>query len=510
MTVQPPPGSVVPSAPLERAAELAVLEEVVAHAVDGTGGLVVVEGPAGIGKSRLLCEMVASAEFLWARTLRARGMELERSFAFGAALQLFEPPVALLTPDERALLLRGAAALAAPLLAPDKAAQLPGPAHEFSVIHGLYWLAANLAEQRPLLVVVDDAHWLDEPSLQVCAYLARRITELPIALVVAMRPGEPGKTGELLRAIAATPHARTLRPAPLSDTGVRALATSALGRDPDARFVTACRELTGGNPYLLCELLGAAGAEGMRATAADAEQLARLAPEGVLRTVAGRLAALPEAAGRLARAVAVLGDDANLRHAAALASVPLPEAMEAAERLSAADVLVPGEPLAFSHPLTAAAVDSGLADAARARLHLEAADLLRADGAPHERIAAHLLPAPPTGSAWVVETLRRAAKRSLALGAPAIAVSELRRALAEPPAPEVRRELLMELGRAEARAGEGSATDRLAEAARLATEPADRAQTLRDLGRARLHLGDHQGAQAAYAEARAALGTGDL
>src|SRR3954453_15069312 len=131
MSVQRPPGSVIAAAPLERAAELAALEHVVAGAVEGTGGLVVVEGPAGIGKSRLLAEMIASAEFLGARTLRARGMELERSFAFGAALQLFEPAVMALTPDERAILLRGAAALATPLLAPEKAAQLPGPTHEF-------------------------------------------------------------------------------------------------------------------------------------------------------------------------------------------------------------------------------------------------------------------------------------------------------------------------------------------------------------------------------------------
>lgn len=510
MPTQRPPGSVTTSAPLERAAELSALESVVAGAVEGTGGLVVVEGPAGIGKSRLIAEMAASAEFLGARTLRARGTELERSFAFGGALQLFEPAVASLTPEHRSMILRGAAALADPLLRPEKAGQLPGPTHEFSVIHGLYWLAANLAEDRPLLLVVDDAHWLDEPSLQVCGYLARRIAELPIALVIAMRPSEPPPAGELLDAICALPHAVVLRPAPLSPDGVRSLTAAVVGREPDARFVATCEELTGGNPYLLTELLGAAAGDGLQATAEDAERLTQLAPEGVLRAVATRLAALPDVATSLARAAAVLGDDANLRHAAALAGIELDTALEVADRLSAADVLRPGEPLVFCHPLIAAAVGSALPARARGQLHLRAAELLREDGAAVERIATHLLAAPATGSAWVVDALRRAAERALAFGAPAIAVAALRRALAEPPQAGDRRELLMELGRAEARAGEPTAPDRLAEAARLADEPAARAQTLRELGRARLHLGDHQGAQNAYAEARAAIGGDDL
>ncbi|HWT92270.1 MAG TPA: AAA family ATPase, partial [Solirubrobacteraceae bacterium] len=80
--------------PLERSGELETLESVVAGAVEGTGGVVVVEGPPGIGKSRLLRAAAESAEFLGARSLRARATELERSYPFGVALQLFEPPVA--------------------------------------------------------------------------------------------------------------------------------------------------------------------------------------------------------------------------------------------------------------------------------------------------------------------------------------------------------------------------------------------------------------------------------
>ena len=168
--------------PLERAGEIAALAALAAGTDAGVGSLVVVEGPGGIGKSVLLDEAVAAAEEEGLWVLRARALELESSFAFGIALQLFEPALAALDPEEREQLLGGSAGLAAPLLAPGTA-PLPSQPHDFSVIHGVYWLAANLAERRPLALLVDDAHWADEPSLRLCSYLAQRVDELPIALV---------------------------------------------------------------------------------------------------------------------------------------------------------------------------------------------------------------------------------------------------------------------------------------------------------------------------------------
>jgi DNA-binding CsgD family transcriptional regulator len=491
--------------PLERSGELEILEAVVAGAVEGAGALVVVEGAAGIGKSRLLEETAASAAFLGARPLRARALELERSFAFGVALQLLGPAVAELDERERDRVLRGAAAPATPLVAPDRAAPLPDQPHDLALVHGLYWLAVNLAERQPLLLVVDDAHLADEPSLRLCASLAERIDELPIALVVAARPQEPGPAGELLAGLAEHRLAQTLRPAPLTSAAIETLIAHTLGREPDGRFVAACERLTGGNPYLLDALLAAAASEGLRATATDAGELSRLAPQGVLRTVAQRMGALPPEAAGLARAVSVLGDDAHLRHAAALAGISSEQATRAVDRLAAADVLGPGEPLAFRHPLTAAAIDADLPASARAAGHLRAAELLRADGAPPERLAVHLVLASATGLRWVVDALRAAARRSLALGVPSVAVTQLRRALAEPPTEDDLAGVLLELGRAEAIVGDASASERLEAAADLLESPVNRAQTLRELARTRVTIADHAGAREAYARALAAI-----
>jgi predicted ATPase len=180
--------------PLERDAELGALGEAVAAAASGSGELVVVEAPAGLGKSRLLDETAVRAAAAGLDVLSARATELERSFPFGVALQLFRPALARLGERERAGVLAGAARLAAPLFGEaGRAANGHRPAPrgrsaergDFSVMHGLYWLASNLADRAPLALLVDDAHWADEPSLRLFVYLAQRIDELPVALVLA-------------------------------------------------------------------------------------------------------------------------------------------------------------------------------------------------------------------------------------------------------------------------------------------------------------------------------------
>jgi len=155
---------------LERERELAVFDELLGG--NGVGScLVLIEGPAGIGKSRLVDELVGRARQNGVRVLAAHGAHLERDFPYGVVRQLFEPALA----EDRERLLAGAAASAAPIF---QTFASPGPVAgdgSFAALHGLYWLAANIAEDGPLLLVVDDVHWCDAPSLRYLAYVARRL-----------------------------------------------------------------------------------------------------------------------------------------------------------------------------------------------------------------------------------------------------------------------------------------------------------------------------------------------
>src|SRR5436190_2436742 len=140
---------------LERDADVAVLRALLDAARDGNGKIAAIEGSAGIGKTRLLAEARAIAAGMGVRVLAARGGELEREFAFGLVRQLFEPLLAGAGEEERAELFAGAAGLAAPLFGDSALAEAPAGAEvSFAVLHGLYWLAANVAYARPSLLLV--------------------------------------------------------------------------------------------------------------------------------------------------------------------------------------------------------------------------------------------------------------------------------------------------------------------------------------------------------------------
>ena len=160
--------------------------------------------------------------------------------------QLFERALLNASAERRAELLAGAAALAAPAIGFDgDAAPVDAP---FSVLHGIYWLTANLACEAPVLLAVDDAHWADVASLRALAYLAGRLDGLPVTIVATVRTGEPRSDGRLLDELAVAAH-DVLRPAPLSPAGIAAL----LRTPPESDLVAAAERATGGNPFLLEE-----------------------------------------------------------------------------------------------------------------------------------------------------------------------------------------------------------------------------------------------------------------
>ena len=188
---------------LERDAALARIDQRLRDAIAGAGSLLLLEGPAGIGKTRLVAAAARHGRELGLTTLSARGSELERDFAYGLVRQLFEAPLVAASPPERAELLAGAAGHAATLFGvaarDDIAGALLDPS--FAILHGLYWLCANLARRCPLLLCLDDVHWADQASLRFLHYLGQRLEELPVAVVAAARPVSPADGSPLLAAI---------------------------------------------------------------------------------------------------------------------------------------------------------------------------------------------------------------------------------------------------------------------------------------------------------------------
>lgn len=468
----------------ERQGELGRLDAALERAAGGTGTLAVVEGPAGIGKTRLLRELRDRASAAGAAVLTARGTDYEQDFAFGVVRQLLERR--MLEDADREPLLRGAAGLAArPLGLPGATAAdaptLDSPDPAYGALHGLYWLIANLAAAGPLVLVVDDAHWADLPSLRFVSYLARRLEDLPVLLAVGARVGgvRSGEEGEMVDTMAAQPEAVVVRPATLSVDAVAALATDAFaGTPPEPEFAAACHAATGGVPFFVTELLRALAADGVAPIAAECDRVRAIGPPAVTRSVLLRIGALPAPADALVAAIAVLGTEATLTRAAELAGLAPQPAARAADALAGAHLLSADGPLDFAHPIIAHTVESELRPGERARLHAAAARMLRDVGADASRIAHLLTAAEPAGEAWRVDVLRRAAKAAVAGGGSQIAVRLLRRALAEPPAPDERAAVLEDLGTAELRAGDHAAIEHLRAAADAAPQDIGRAGLL--------------------------------
>jgi len=468
--------------------------------------VLLLEGAGGIGKTLLLAHAVQRAQSGAMTVLRARGGELERQFPFGIALQLFEPYLSAASPRERKRVLAGAAAHAAPLLSGDVAGRDAG-AVEFPLLHGLHWVAANIAERRPLLIAVDDAHSADDASLRALLFLAQRIEDLPLALVLTARPrpAAGAGSGDALSALATHPLAQCLELLPLSE---QAIATIVRRRLPDAddAFCATCARVTSGNPFFLRELLAELTAPGAEQPvgARPQQQIEALGPLTIARAVDARIRRLSPGAPALAHAVAVLGDGVPLTQAAAIAGLDAAGAATAADELAGADVLRPAPEVGFVHPIVRQAVYLEIPAAERGRLHLAAAELLRsgtgAGADADERAAAHLLETLPVGASWVVACLHAAARRALAGGAPDTAASYLLRALDESPPQAERADLLVDLGRAEALAGLPSAVERLRTAVALLEHPAARAHALAQLGQALYTAGDNAAAASAFDE----------
>jgi DNA-binding CsgD family transcriptional regulator len=451
---------------LERERELRIIDEKLEAASSGHGGLVLLEGPAGIGKSALIAR---ARELALERNLAvaaARGSELERADAFGVVRQLFEPRLRAMGGDARGRLLDGAAALAAPVVLPETAA-VAADGSSFGTLHGLYWLVAGLAADRPQLLVVDDAHWADEASLRFLHFLANRVDESPVLLLAAQR-----SESDVLRA------APTAVMVTLGALSVEATATALAGGGDDGvapAFATAFHEVTRGNPLLVRRLADGLHERGVPFSAEGAREIARIGPDIVAGPVGAAMARLGTAAVALARAVAILGDEAPLAVAGPLAALSTAAAAAAADQLVRAGILQDGRPLRFQHALVRDAVLASLTAGERVVAHGAAARVLARHGAPARAVAMHLLHTDPSGDSGVAATLAAEGRRALAAGAPSEARDLLARALEEPPAAADRHALLLTLAHACSHLGDPEAIEHVRAAYGAAADEIERA-----------------------------------
>ncbi|HVF77659.1 MAG TPA: AAA family ATPase [Solirubrobacteraceae bacterium] len=471
---------------LERDREFDQLSAWVAAAVGGDGSIVAIEGEAGIGKSALVAHVTQQAAESGMRALSARCGELEQDFGYGVVRQLFDAPLAAMESDERSRVLGGAAGLAtAALSVSDSSAN---PADPAAVLHGLYWLTANLAAEQPLLIVIDDAHWADSASIAFLSYLARRMDGLGLLVVYATRVGEGAS--DRLPATADPGLVRTvLRPGVLGERSTQQLIGQLLGSVSSPEFANACRVATAGNPFLLEELLRALQSEGIAPEKESSGRVAQIAPEAIRRSILARLRRLGPSTTQLAFAIAVLGKSAELRHAATLANVEIGAAGTAADALAGAAILRDGRPLEFIHPIVRATVYAEIPAAQRAASHRLAASLLERDAVAPAELAPHLMASEPAGDPEVVRLLQAAAAEVRDRGASETACAYLERALAEPPRSEHRAAVMQALGSAEVAAGRLGALGHLREALDGDLEPRAQMTAALDYGAALVMAG---------------------
>jgi len=487
---------------LERDGVIEQVDRRLCDAARGRGGLLVVTGPAGIGRTRLARVVAASARRQGFLVRAAQGHRLEEDVPYGVLRQLMD-----------------ASALGRADGAPEPGFSAAQPADEWTgqgaAFHDLYRSAVVQAALRPLAVIVDDAHWADPQSLRWLHYLARRSQHIRVLTIVFGRCDEETTAWPMMAALRALDPAGLIDLKPLSGEAVSALLAEALddeeadAADRHARLSAACLHSTGGNPFLLSELIGQIragarraqggcaagtgpdrigaariGAAGFGTDGGDAESASRpigsLVSPAVSDAVLARLRALGPDAIKVARAAVVLGESGRLDQVAELAETDRAAAAVQCDLLRRSGVLEAVGGLRFVHPLVAAAVRRDISAACRSLMHTRAARLLTKAGAPAPSIAGHLLKAAPAGDAWVVGSLRDAARRALEAGMPEIAVHYLARAVREPPAAHVRGRVRLEWGVAAAMIDPRSAVPQFELAGQLAES--DRARCAAALG----------------------------
>lgn len=452
--------------------ELALLDHFLAGR-DSLPRAVVLEGAAGIGKTALWAAGVEAAEAAGYTVLAARPSEAETKIAHTVLRDLLGPSFAdvspqLPAPQRRAL--EAALLLGEPEV--DRADRGAIGVATLSVLRGL-------ASVQPIVIAVDDAQWIDAPSASALASAARRLEELPVALLLAVRSADAEADPPALAASLPDERVHRERVGPLSLGALHTLIRVRLGMTFPRPVLGRLHEISGGNPFYALELARALGRRGGNAGAEPELPV----PRSLRALVEERLSALPGEAREMLVCAAALAEPSVLLLDAALAADAETQLRPAVE---AQVVELDGERIAFTHPLLASVLLSALSARERRRVHRRLAEVVRDP----EGRARHLALAADRPDVAVAEALDRAGGLARSRGAPDAAAELLEQArrLTPPDRPEDRRRRAVRAAEFHLEAGETGGAKELLEEAVAASLPGPlRAEALLRLYWARGH-----------------------
>ena len=397
-----------------RTAEISVLGEALDRVASGRHAVVLIEGEAGIGKTRLLDAALQDAHGRGTQVAAARAEELERTRPFGLVASMFG--CARSAPDRRRaaiaeLLSSGGGEQAAPITVTSD------PGLRFRAVDALADLAEELALAAPLVIGVDDLQWADASSLLTLGALSRRVAYLPVGLIACFRPSPRPPDLDRLSAMLEAAGARHLILGGLADQAVSELVAGALAAAPGPRLLAGVSGAAG-NPLFVTELLAALAQEGAIETADGQADVAEMTLPPTLRlTILRRLGFLPVSTLDSLRAATVLGSSFTVTDLSVTTGLPALELSRALAEGIAGQVLADdGDRLRFRHDLIRDAIYEDLPLSVRQGLHQEAGQRLARAGAPALQVAEHLArgarPGDAEATAWLARAAREAAARS--------------------------------------------------------------------------------------------------
>ncbi len=404
-----------------REPEIALAAAAMRRLRDGHAAALVIEGEAGIGKTRLVQSLVEDARSRDVAVFSGQAHPFERSRPFGVV-------AAALDLDRRSGDRRRAAIGA--LLAGRRSQAAVGPVGglQFQVVEEIVDLVESWCAERPMVLVVEDVHWADSASVVAISSVIRRLPLAALLVVVTARPApQPSEVVRLLDDLASG-GATSLRLHPLQSEDVALLAGRALGAEPGPAL-TSMLVKAGGNPLWVAAMLRSLADEGMlHRSGGRVEVTSSELPTSLSELVVHRLQHLPDPTLELLRVTAVLGDAVSLRDVAAVARRPpadvaggLNHAFES-QLLDEADGRV-----VFRHQLVHDAIYQHMPRSVRQLLHREAAVALMAAGADRLDVADHLMLGAERGDEEAAAWLRDAAREASGQ-APLVTLELVRRA----------------------------------------------------------------------------------